>query len=218
MPSLFRDRREAGLVLAERVLRVVRDDDVLVLGLPNGGVAVGYEIARALDATLDVLVLRPLDVPRPPAIVGAIAAGGVRVLDGAAIARLGIPSGTIDQIARREAVELTRRERYYRESRPSPRMRGRPIVLADDGLTTEASLRWALDALAVYRPASVLVALPAASAGLEAELRRRAVTIVAHTTAGSAPDLYEHASPPSDRDVRQMLAHGAVREHHELAG
>jgi predicted phosphoribosyltransferase len=222
MDSSIQNRREAGRLLAERLSPIVRGEDVLVLGLPKGGVAVAYEIACALGAPLDVLVMRKLEVfGRPYVVVGAIAAGGVRLLDHATIARLQIPHGTIEEVVRREAVELARLERYYREGRQSPRMMGRTIVLVDDGLSDKEYLRAAVDALWAYRPGRVILALPAASAELCAEMRKRSVTVIAARPATGDPrrPFIEDASSVSNRDVRHMLAQSEARFHgQELAG
>jgi predicted phosphoribosyltransferase len=226
MQWMFRDRGVAGRSLAERVASAVRGDDVLVLGLPKGGVAVAFEIALGLVAPLDVFVVRKLEVPRPrgkgKVSAGVIAAGGVRVLDSAAIDQLEIPLGTIEDVARREAVQLARLERYYRGRRQSPRMMGREIVLVDDGLSSSESLRASAEALGAYRPARVVVALPSASPDVCADLRQRVGTVICArpTDAGEPPvELYEDASEISNREVRHLLAEAVAREEREqLAG
>jgi putative phosphoribosyl transferase len=223
---VFRDRREAGRLLGERVATVVRGDmgDVLVLGLPRGGVAVALEIARRLAAPLDVFVVRKLDVESPSGgkvTVGVIAAGGVRVLDSAAIDEHHVPLGSVEDAARREAIELARLEHYYRGRRQSPRMMNREIVLVDDGLSPASSLRAAAEALAQYRPARVVVALPAASPELRAGLRRSFGTVIfgdSVTADGSTANLYEDASGISNREVRHLLAEAGGEHGEQLAG
>jgi len=133
-PGLFRDRREAGRLLAEKLAAYADRSDVLVLALPRGGVPVAYEVARALGAPLDVFVVRKLGVPGYEELaMGAVATGGVRVLNEQLVERLGIPEQMIDAVAARERQELARRERLYRGGRPPPDVRSRTVILVDDG-------------------------------------------------------------------------------------
>ena len=137
-PGLFRDRREAGRLLAEKLAAYANRPDVLVLALPRGGVPVAYEVARGLGAPLDVFVVRKLGVPGYEELaMGAIATGGVRVLNEQLVERLGIGDQAIEAIAARERQELERRERLYRGDRPPPDVRGRTVTLVDDGLAKE---------------------------------------------------------------------------------
>jgi putative phosphoribosyl transferase len=226
MQQPFRDRPEAGRLLAERVAAAVHGSDVLVLGLPKGGVAVAYEIARRLAAPLDVLVVRKLEVAvalrKKKVPVGVIAAGGVRVLDSASIDKLDIPLDSLEDAAESAAVELSRAESYYRAGRQSPRIMNREIVLVDDGLSPASNLRAATDALGAYRPARVVVALPSATADVCAELAQRVATVLcARPREGGEArmPLYDEDSPISNREVRHLLAEAALREGHEkLAG
>src|SRR5260370_113716 len=133
-PGLFRDRRDAGRLLAEKLAAYANRRDVLVLALPRGGVPVAYEVARALGAPLDVFVVRKLGVPGYEELaMGAVATGGVRVLNDQLVERLGIPEHIIDAVAARERRELARRERLYRGGRPPPDAGGRAVILVDDG-------------------------------------------------------------------------------------
>src|SRR5881397_3907872 len=135
----FRDRREAGRVLAEQLKTYAGSDDVIVLALPRGGVPVGYEVARALGAPLDVFIVRKLGVPGHEELaMGAIASGGVRVLNDRIIRALGIHPNVIDAVADWQGEELARRERLYRGERPPPDVRGQTVILVDDGLATGA--------------------------------------------------------------------------------
>ena len=137
-PGLFRDRREAGRLLAEKLAAYANRPDVLVLALPRGGVPVAYEVARGLGTPLDVFVVRKLGVPGYEELaMGAIATGGVRVLNDQLVERLGIGDQAIEAIAARERQELERRERLYRGDRPPPDVRGRTVTLVDDGLAKE---------------------------------------------------------------------------------
>ena len=163
-PGLFRDRREAGRRLAERLTAYANRPDVLVLALPRGGVPVAYEVARALGAPLDVFVVRKLGVPGYEELaMGAVATGGVCVLNHQLVERLGIPEQVINAVAARERQELARRERLYRGGRPPPDVRGRTVILVDDGLATGATMHAALEALRQQNPARIVVAVPVAS-------------------------------------------------------
>jgi putative phosphoribosyl transferase len=222
MNATFPDRFAAGRVLSEQLRSYAKSADLLVLGLPRGGVPVAYEIAKSLDAPLDVFVVRKLGAPGQEELaMGAIAAGGVRVLDWSTIAALGIPQGTIDEVAKREAHELVRRERQYRGHRQAPRMTGRTIMLVDDGLATGSSMRAAVGALRAYRPAKVIVAIPVAPADVCEQLRPLVDDLVCSMT----PDpfyavglWYDDFSTVTDRDVRQLLARAAEsREHPDHA-
>src|SRR5438094_3793787 len=133
----FRDRREAGRVLAEQLQTYAGSDDVIVLALPRGGVPVGYEVARALGAPLDVFVVRKLGVPGQEELaMGAIASGGVRILNDEVLQALPISDAEIDAVAAREARELRRREEEYRDGLPPVDVRGKIVILVDDGLAT----------------------------------------------------------------------------------
>ncbi|MGZ4126248.1 MAG: phosphoribosyltransferase, partial [Actinomycetota bacterium] len=150
---LFRDRRDAGRTLAN-LLQHYRDrHDVVVLALPRGGVPVAYEVASALEAPLDVFLVRKLGVPGHDELaMGAIASGGVVVLNEDVVRGLGIPAETIEAVAEREGRELERRERAYRDGRPMPDVAGRTVILVDDGLATGSSMRAAIVALRERRP------------------------------------------------------------------
>src|SRR4051812_18954814 len=157
----FADRREAGRELATR-LRVYRGRrDVVVLALPRGGVPVAFEIAEALDAPLDIFVVRKLGMPgHSEYAIGAIASGGVRVLSEEAIRWYGIPASAIEAVAANELAELERREREYRAGRPLTPLRNRIVILVDDGLATGSTMRAAVEAVRAYAPAKVVVAVP----------------------------------------------------------
>src|ERR1700682_5156547 len=178
-PGLFRDRRDAGRLLAERLAAYANRPDVLVLALPRGGVPVGYEVARALRAPLDVFVVRKLGVPGYEELaMGAVATGGVRVLNDQLVERLGIPESLIDAVAARARQELARRERLYRGNRPPPDVRGRTGILVDDGLATGATMQAAIKALRQQDPARIVVAVPIASRQACEELREEVDDVI----------------------------------------
>lgn len=159
----FRDRGDAGQKLAER-LSAYRDVPDVVLALPRGGVPVAYPVAEALNAPLDVFLVRKLGVPGHEELaMGAIASGGVQVLNDTVVRALDIPKAVIDAIAQRERQELERRERVYREGRPPLALRDRVCILVDDGLATGASMHAAITALRTQEPREIIVGVPAAA-------------------------------------------------------
>lgn len=160
----FRDRQDAGKVLARRLGAYSGRDDVLVLALPRGGVVVGHEVAQALGVPLDVLIVRKLGVPGHEELgFGAIASGGIRVLNRDLVRALRIDATMIEHVARVEGGELARRERTYRGNRPPIDVRGRTVILVDDGLATGATMAAAVQALRKAETASIIVAVPVAS-------------------------------------------------------
>ena len=157
----FRDRREAGRVLASRLQTYAGRDDVVVLALPRGGVPVAYEVASALGAPLDVFLVRKLGTPGHRELaMGAIASGGVRVLNDDVVRWYGISESAIESVARDEAAELERREHAYRDGRPAPDLTNRIVILVDDGLATGSTMRAGAQAVRLHRPSRVVVAVP----------------------------------------------------------
>jgi predicted phosphoribosyltransferase len=164
MGRLFGDRREAGKALAQAVRQYAGRNDVIVLALPRGGVPVGYEVARALRAPLDVFLVRKLGVPGHEELaMGALASGGLVLINEDVVNALGIRDHEIDSVAAREAHELIRREEMYRRGRPALDVLGKFVILVDDGLATGSSMRAAVAALRALGPARIVVAAPVAS-------------------------------------------------------
>src|SRR5258705_713038 len=164
MPERFANRSEAGRLLAEKLTAYANRPDVLVLALPRGGVPVAYEVARTLGAPLDIFLVRKLGVPGYEELaMGAVATGGVRVLNDQIVAGLRIPDHLIEEVAPAEQQGLARRERLYRDDRPLPDLRGRTGILVDDGLATGASMLAAVKALRALQPARIVVAVPTGS-------------------------------------------------------
>jgi putative phosphoribosyl transferase len=157
----FIDRREAGRVLATHLAKYAHRNDIVVLALPRGGVPVGYEVASALGAPLDVFLVRKLGTPGHRELaMGAIASGGVRVLNEDVVRWYGIPEAAIEGVAREEAEELARRERAYRGDHPAPTLVDRLVILVDDGLATGSTMRAAAQAVRAHRPSRLVVAVP----------------------------------------------------------
>src|ERR1700736_3113316 len=209
-PGLFRDRREAGRLLAQKLPAYANRPDVLVLALPRGGVPVAYEVARALGPPPDVFIVRKLGVPGYEELaMGAVATGGVRVLNDQIVERLGIPDHLIDAVAARELQELSRRERLYRDGRPPPNVRGRTVILVDDGLATGATMHAAISALRQQEPARIVVAVPTASPETCEAMRAEVDDVVCAITPEPFHAVglwYQDFSQTTDEEVRDLLA------------
>src|ERR1700736_3888502 len=209
-PRPFHDRTEAGRLLAGKLAAYANRTDVIVLALPRGGVPVAYEVARALNAPLDVFVVRKLGVPGYEELaMGAVATGGVRVLNDRIVETLRIPDYIIETVTAQEQQELRRRERLYRGGRPPPQVRGRTVILVDDGLATGATMRAAIMALRQLQPARIVVAIPTGSPETCEELKAEVDEVVCAIT----PDpflvvghWYEDFSQTTDEEVRDLLA------------
>ena len=215
MPDqLFRDRRDAGRFLAGLLDQYRDRPDVVVLGLARGGVPVGYEVAAALGAPLDVFLVRKLGVPgREELAMGAIASGGVIVINDDVVRGLGIAPETIQRVAEEEGRELARREQAYREGRPAPDVAGKVVILADDGLATGASMRAAVQALRQQGPARIVVAVPAAPESACRELTVMADEVVCATTPSpffAVGASYWDFAQVTDEEVRNLLRAAAT--------
>jgi putative phosphoribosyl transferase len=217
-PPLFRDRSEAGRLLAERLAEYAGRPDVLVLALPRGGVPVGYEVARRLHAPMDVFIVRKLGVPGYEEFaMGAVATGGVRVLNEQVVSTLGIPDYVIDAVAAWGQQELERRERLYRGNRPSPDVRGKTVILVDDGLATGSTMLAAVQALRKLDPARIVVAVPVASPDTCELLKAEVDEVVCAVTPQPfyAVGLwYRDFSQTTDEEVRELLERTAAEVAH----
>jgi predicted phosphoribosyltransferase len=206
----FRDRIEAGHLLGEELTRRLgKRDDVIVLGLPRGGVPVAAEVAKALRAPLDVFIVRKLGVPGHEELaMGAIASGGVRVLNRDVLGWLPLPQNAIDEVAEREQRELERRERDYRGSRPPIDVRGKTVIVVDDGLATGSTMRAAVAALQKMQPARIIVAVPVAAPQTCGEFRAEGIETVCLRTPEPFQAVglwYDDFAQTSDREVHQLL-------------
>ena len=220
-PGLFRDRRDAGRLLAEKLAAYANRPDVLVLALPRGGVPVAYEVAHRLGAPLDVFVVRKLGVPGHEELaMGAVATGGVRVLNDQLVEQLGIPDQMIDAVAARERQELARRERLYRGGRRPPDVRGRTVILVDDGLATGATMYAAIEALRKQNPGRIVVAVPTASPETCEEMKAKADHVICAITPDPFQAVgrwYQDFSQTSDEEVADLLARRSTPGNSEAA-
>lgn len=206
---LFRNRSEAGRALAERVRTAVPESHPLILALPRGGVPVAFEVARALHAELDVFLVRKLGMPGEEELaLGAIASGGVRVLNKELIGYMRVPDDVLEEVTSREQHELERREQMYRKGRAPASVAGRTVVLIDDGLATGASMLAASRALRPQGAARIVVAVPVASRQTCDDFRREVDEIICLATPhpfGAVGIWYEDFAQISDQQVRILL-------------
>lgn len=206
----FRNRSDAGRRLAEALTEYAGRADAIVLALPRGGVPVAAEIASRLKLPLDVFLVRKLGVPGHPELaMGAIAAGGIEVLSHDLIRDLQIPPHLVEQVAVRERLELERRDRLFRGDRSSPVVRGRTVLLVDDGLATGSSMEAAILALRTAEPGSIVVAVPVGASETCERLRRVADAVVCVATPfpfHAVGQWYDDFTQTSDDEVRQLLA------------
>jgi len=209
----FRDRHEAGRHLALRLLPHANRRHTTVLALPRGGVPVAYEVAVVLQVPLDVFLVRKLGVPGHPELaMGAIASGGIRVINDRIVRELGVTQADLDRVAAMQAIEIARQETAFRGEQPPLNLAGRTVVLVDDGLATGASMRAAAEAVRAQHPARVIVAVPVAARETYEEFQRLVdeVACVATPEPFHAVGMwYEDFSQTSDEEVRSLLDRGA---------
>lgn len=210
MQQRFRNRAEAGRVLAEHLRKYAGRDDVVVLGLPRGGVPVAFEVATALEAPFDVFLVRKVGVPGYEEFaLGALASGGTGVLNEELVKSLGIPREVVAAEVAKETRELQRRERAYRGDRPPPDVAGRTVIVVDDGLATGSTMLAAVQALRERGPARIVVAVPVADPAVCASLRAVADEVVCARTPRpfyAVGAWYDDFGQTSDDEVRELLA------------
>jgi len=207
---IFKNRSDAGQFLAEELTEYASRPEVVVLALPRGGVPVAYEVARKLHAPLDVFVVRKLGVPGYEELaMGAIASGGVLVLNQKAVSELGIPDVVIDRVAAVELHELQRRERLYRGTRPPLDVRGRTVIIVDDGLATGATMRAAVKALRQQQPKKIVVAVPVGARetcdSFKAAVDTMCVCALTPEPFSAVGMWYQDFSQTSDKEVSELL-------------
>jgi putative phosphoribosyl transferase len=215
----FLDRRQAGRKLGQALLRFTREDPV-VLALPRGGMPVGYEIARLLDAPLEVFIVRKIGIPACREVaMGAIASGGLQVLDGDLIRRLGIQPYAVDIVIKEEMRELARREERYGADSAPPVLRGRTAILVDDGLATGLTMKAAVRAARKQQPARIVVAVPVGARDAIRMLKEEADEVVCLRTPEPFVAVglwYAQFGQTTDDEVRELAGRSRVRE--RLAG
>jgi putative phosphoribosyl transferase len=218
---LYRNRTEAGRYLASQLGDYANRPDVLVLALPRGGVPVAFEVASALKAPLDIFLVRKLGVPGHEELaMGAIATGGVRVVNEDVVRYLSIPGEVIDAVTADEQRELERREKLYRGERPAPDVSGKTVILVDDGLATGSTMRAAAAALREQHPARIVVGVPVSSPATCDEFRDEVDEIVCAVTPEPFHGVgrwYEDFSQTTDEEVRELLGRSPYKERGDAA-
>ena len=213
----YADRREAGRELGQLLRKYADRDDVLVLALPRGGVPVAFEVARTLGAPLDVFLVRKLGTPGHRELaMGAIASGGIKVLNDEVVQYLGITSEQIDAVAREEQQELERREAAYRRERALPALSGKVVILVDDGLATGSTMRAAVQAVKQQNPARVIVAVPVGARETCDDMRAVADEVACTRTPtpfSAVGQWYRNFDQTTDEEVRDLLAHTLTPHH-----
>jgi predicted phosphoribosyltransferase len=208
-PRRFRDRAEAGRLLGRHLKEAGLGADAIVLGLPRGGVPVAERVAHAIGAPFDVFVVRKLGVPGHRELaMGAIASGGMRVMNDNVVRSMGIGPDAVEQVARAESEELHRRERAYRGDAPPPQLAGRDVIVVDDGLATGATMRAAVQAVRQLGPARVIVAVPTGAmqtCAALAELVNEVVCLASPEPYYAVGLSYEDFSPTTDDEVTAIL-------------
>src|SRR5881296_2466503 len=216
MERAFLNRTEAGRFLAEKLEKYANRNDVVVLGLPRGGVPVAYEVAKRLNAPLDVFIVRKLGVPGFEELAaGAIASGGVRVLNEDVMRAIPHADEMIEAVTVRETAELERREHIYREGRPPPELRDRIVILVDDGLATGATMRAAVKALRERGAAKIVVAVPVGPPDTCHEIEEQADETICLSTPEffqAVGQYYDDFSQTTDEDVRELLVQAAQEQ------
>jgi putative phosphoribosyl transferase len=212
---LLRDRREAGRQLAQKLRTSAHQEDTLVLALPRGGVPVGYEVARALGAELDVFIVRKLGVPGQRELaMGAVASGGTVVVNSEVVRLLGLPPSAIDEAAAEARQEIERQEKLYRGSRPPTPVSGRDVILVDDGLATGSTMRAAARAVRAQKPRRLVIAVPVAPSSSCRDLADEADEVICLLTPepfSAVGEWYVNFAQTNDDEVRDLLSRALSR-------
>ena len=212
MKGRFLNRADAGRILAAKLMRYANHPDVIVIALPRGGVPVGYEVARALNAPLDIMIVRKLGVPGHDELaMGAIASGGIRILNRNVIESLQIAPDAIEMVEKRESLELMRREAIYRDDRPIANVEGRTVILVDDGIATGSTMRVAIAALREQKVGHIVVATPTAPTTVRWEMEALVDDFVAVITPEDfygVGQWYDDFTQTDDDTVHELLRMG----------
>ena len=207
--AYFTDRRQAGKKLADKLKKYKSNENIVVLGLPRGGIPVAYEVAEGLNAHLDVFVVRKLGVPSHPELaMGAIASGGVRVTNDNVVNQAGVTEEQIEEVVQKEKQELEKREKLYRGSRPDIDLEGKTVILVDDGMATGASMRAALKALKIHNPQKVIIAVPTAPKESCEEFQSKVDEMICLQTPmpfWGVGGSYQDFSQTTNQEVREIL-------------
>jgi putative phosphoribosyl transferase len=208
--NIFKDRRDAGQFLARRLTKYRNRDDVVVFGLPRGGVPVAYEVAKALNAPLDIFVVRKLGVPGfKEYAIGAIASGGIRVLNEALVSQLDIPLEVVDEVTAREFTELERQERLYRGARNPLDVTGKTVIIVDDGMATGSTMRAAVRALRKKNPRKIVIAVPLGEREVCNSFKQEVDTVIVCAMMpepfNAVGTFYRHFAQTTDVEVQQLL-------------
>jgi len=208
--KIFKDRTDAGRFLASKLDQFANLADVIVVGLPRGGLPVAYEVAHQLNAPLDLLVVRKLGVPGHEELaMGAIASGGVCLLNQDVLSHLGIPQDIIDLVIESEQRELERREREYRQNRPPLKLRGQTVIVVDDGLATGSSMHAAVTAIRQKQPKKIIVAVPVGARdtcqSFQNEVDTIAICAITPESFQSVGAWYANFAPTTDDEMRKCL-------------
>lgn len=213
---MFRDRKESGQLLAKRLRRYAGSENAIVLGLPRGGVVTAFEVATALDLPLDVLVVRKLGAPGYPELaMGAVTRGGVRVLNEDVIRQLHVSKAEIDAVAEREELEVARRELLFRDNRPPLDIRGRTVIVVDDGLATGSTMFAAVRLLQSRNPARIVIAIPVAPVETVERLRREVqelVCLMMPPSFNAVGEWYADFAQVRDDEVVELLRAASTRQ------
>lgn len=217
----FTDRREAGRLLAARLARFAGREDAIVLALPRGGVPVAYEIATALRLPLDVFVVRKIGVPHHPELaMGAVASGGVHVINRSVVDSLGITPDEFLATLQKESAELSRRQTAYRDNRPEPILTDKTVILVDDGLATGSTMQVAVEGLRRHAPAQIIVAVPVAPADVQRALAQVADLVVCPCTPDpflSVGSHFVNFDQVTDDEVRELLVTAEQAHRHDAS-
>jgi predicted phosphoribosyltransferase len=220
--KFFKNRSEAGRFLAQKLKEYTNDPNVVVLALPRGGVPVAFEVAEALKAPLDIFVVRKLGVPGYDEFaMGAIATGGIRVLNAKVLDYLDIPDEMIERVVAREQRELERRERLYRGTRPALDVHGRTVIIVDDGMATGSTMRAAVRALRQQQPEKMIVAVPVGARetceSFAKEVDTMCVCAITPEPFDAVGLWYRDFAQTSDQEVRQLLMRAKEKQHRRVA-